>query len=162
MISNWIGKSISIELLYSSTLHPKDVSEFHKRCDGKSLTLTLYKTNLNKRFGAFNQQTFSSKNEFKGGNGSDFLFSLDKKKFFYNDKDTIYSLYNNEKVFPTFGYPSDLYITKNCFNDFSSYSSFPTSFGSKNKTESGINNKYFAGTREFKLSTIEIYQIKYN
>ena len=149
-----------MEILYSSTLHSKNVSEFHKRCDGKSVSLTLYKTDKNKKFGAFSYLTFSSNNEYKKGNGKDFLFSLNYKKMFYNDKDTHYSLYNNRLVFPSFGYPFDLNINHNCFNDYSCFSNFPTSFGTKNQSE-GISNIYFAGTKEFKIDLIEVFQIKF-
>ena len=158
LLLDWVGKFFYLELLYSSNIHGQNVSTFHKRCDNKSLTLTLYKSKNGRRFGGFTYLTFSSVNQFVKGNGEDFIFSLDTRKMFKNNKDLIYSLYNNLNFFPTFGYPSDLYIHKDCFKHNTSYSSFPTSYG-HGTNEPNADNTYFAGTKNFLLDLIEVYQV---
>lgn len=162
MIMKWMGQPFTLDLLYSSEIHGKTCPDFHTKCDGKKFFLVLYKTSTKKRFGAFNQQTISSVNEFKGGNGKDFIFTLDKKRMFLNDKNTIYSLYNHKNCFPTFGYPSDFYVTAQAFNDFSSYFSFPSSFGTKQKDEEGLSDTYFTGSKYFKLDVVEVFQLNFD
>jgi len=162
LFTEWFGKEFSMDLLYSSQLHGKDVSEFHNRCDGESNTLTLIKSDKGFRLGGFTYLKFSSENKFEKGDGNDFIFSLDKKKMFKNNKDHIYALYNNPNMFPTFGYPSDIYIHKTCFTSITaSYSSFPSSYGVGLVSE-GEKNTYFTGTYNFIVEMIEVFKINFD
>lgn len=161
LFNEWLGKEFTMDLLYSSDLHGQDVSIFHERCDGESETLTLIQTNKGRRFGGFTYLKFSSENKFENGNGEDFIFTLDKKMMFKNDKNHIYALYNNPNMFPTFGYPSDIYVHKTCFTSSSSYCSFPSSYGVE-AVLSEPRQDYFAGSHDFTVSMIEVFKINFD
>jgi hypothetical protein len=158
----WLRKEFSMDLLYSSSLHGQNVDVFHQRCDGENNTITLIETNKGRRFGGFTFLKFSSENKFENGDGNDFIFSLDKKLKFKNNKNQIYALYNNPNMFPTFGYPSDIYIHKTCFTEQTAcYCAFPSSYGVGEELSEPKEN-YFAGTYNFIVSMIEVFKINFD
>jgi len=79
----------NINKLYQATIDGGEPSDFHKKCDGIKNTLILYESKGNRRFGGFTSETWEKDNNEKFDKNC-FLFSLDKKKFFY---------INNKKYF---------------------------------------------------------------
>ncbi len=161
LFTEWFKMEFSMDLLYSSDIHGKDVYNFHQRCDGENNTLTLILTDNGRRFGGFSYLKFSSENKYEKGNGNDFIFSLDKKTVFKNNKNQIYSLYNNPEVFPSFGYPSDIFIGKSCFTcKNTSFSKFPSSYGVGAQLDMP-GDTYLAGSSNFLVKMIEVFKIKF-
>ena len=56
LLYNWLNlksKNIKFGLLYSTKIDGDKASEFHKKCDGKSPTITIIKTTKGYRFGGY-------------------------------------------------------------------------------------------------------------
>jgi len=65
-------------------------------------------------------------------------------------------------MFPTFGYPSDIYIHKTCFTfKTACYCAFPYSYGVCEELSEPKEN-YFAGTYNFIVSIIEVFKINFD
>jgi FtsZ-binding cell division protein ZapB len=97
-----------IKKLYQATVDGGQPSIFHKKCDGVSNTLVLYKSSGNRRFGGFTSLCWQS----EGKNFLDkncFLFSLDKKKIYPPKNDYNYCFY-----YYKFNGPSFVINTKYC------------------------------------------------
>ena len=71
-------KQISLKLIYSAQKNGDAKEDFWKHCNGKGNTITLVKTDEDRRFGGFRKVKFD---ETKKGDGlrdeHAFLFSLD-------------------------------------------------------------------------------------
>ena len=166
MVYDWIlkrmnseGKRVQMDLLYKLKGQENDSpSQFHSCCDGKGTTLTLIRTDRGYRCGGFTTQNWSSANS--GTNVSDpnaFLFSLDYKEQYliYDTKNGNNAIYNYYGYGPCFGSTSDLYITGNCFQNYSSYSNFPYYYGGKSCFCRGLTGGYY----NFKVDALEVYKI---
>ncbi len=163
LFKNWFNtKKLKIDLLYSSEIHGEDVNTFHKKCDGVNNTLVLFFSNYEKRFGGFSTIPWSCKRGYVEGKGDEFLFSLNYKKMFKNDKNLDKAIYNNPEYFPTFGSGCDLNIYKDCFeiNNSYTYSNFQHSYGNKdNLGENNNSETYLAGSRKFRVIRMEVFKI---
>ncbi len=99
LLKNWIDseKKINSHLLYRMTKDGDSFKIFHKLCDNIKPNLILIKSKKGKKFGGFTFENWESCNEgiWKKDNKC-FLFSLDKKKRFFqkdiNNNDNIYCL----------------------------------------------------------------------
>ncbi len=99
LLKNWIDskKKINSLLLYRMTKDGDSFKIFHKLCDNIKPNLILIKSKKGKKFGGFTFKNLESCNEeiWKKDNKC-FLFSLDKKKRFFqkdiNNNDNIYCL----------------------------------------------------------------------
>jgi len=79
-IETKINKIKKIKKLYQATIDGEEPINFHSKCDNIPYTLTIFKSEGNRRFGGFITQTWDSSSGFKNDEKA-FLFSLDKKKF---------------------------------------------------------------------------------
>ena len=99
LLKNWIDskKKINSHLLYRMTKDGDSFKIFHKLCDNIKPNLILIKSKKGKKFGGLTFENWESCNEgiWKKDNKC-FLFSLDKKKRFFqkdiNNNDNIYCL----------------------------------------------------------------------
>ena len=78
----WINpfKSLKFELIFTASINGDDHSNFHKFCDGKGPTITLFKGKNGHIFGGYLTVPFSSDG-----------------KYHYDDKAFLFSLTNNKK-----------------------------------------------------------------
>ena len=77
-----------IKKLYQATIDGGEPEIFHKKCDNIANTLVLYKTEGNRRFGAFASECWDQSSNYKIDKNC-FLFSIDKNKI-YPPKDNNY------------------------------------------------------------------------
>ena len=82
---------IGIKKLYQATIDGDESSKFHKKCDNIPNTLVLYKTEGDRRFGAFISESWKSKGE-RIVDKNCFLFSLDKKKLYPSKNNIFYQI----------------------------------------------------------------------
>ena len=150
-----LNKSISkMDLIYRTSRDGDNSKCFHNMCDGKINTLTVIKTSMGKRFGAFTQAEWSSEEGYINDNKT-FLFSIDEKEFYYIKKEqTKYAIFCNKNYGPSFGKGPDLYISSNCRNN-SSYTK-QESFDYKGKTDALV------GKTKFSANDYEVYQLSFN
>ena len=67
-------------LLYRGSRDGFRVSDFHRLCDNKKMTLTVIQTTDNKEFGGFTDIDFENKFFGKKANGNTFLFTIEMDK----------------------------------------------------------------------------------
>ena len=115
LLYNWLNlknKTIKFSLLYSTKIDGDKTSEFHRRCDGKSPTITIIKTTKGYRFGGYTTKSWINPTSW---HSEAFLSS-----FFHNKKYIIRN--SNEDAIgcyeirgPSFGYDcKDIYIWEGC------------------------------------------------
>ena len=99
LLKKWIDskKKINSHLLYRMTKDGDSFKIFHTLCDNIKPNLILVKSKKGKKFGGFTFENWESCNEGKWKKDNKcFLFSLDKKKRFFqkdfNNNDNIYCL----------------------------------------------------------------------
>ena len=122
MIYNEIIKNMKknikrIKKIYQATVNGGDPSYFHKLCDNIPNTLTIIKSENNRRFGGFTTMAWESKSnsEYKKDRNA-FIFSLDNKKI-YTSKEIHHSIQNYKKYGPCFGIGPDIGIEGNPLKD---------------------------------------------
>ena len=160
LFKEWLGDEFNIKLIYSSNTHPKETKSFHEACDGISNTLVIVKSDTNCKFGGYTKLPWSSTVGWTTGDGTDFVFSLDKKSKFNNTKRE-FAIYNHPNCFPCFGGGCDIGLLGDCFkNNQSAHSFFQNSYGCDSELD--INSHYYmAGNDEFGVECLEIYRIEY-
>ncbi len=101
---------MQVKLLYRASDHGFCVKKFHEKCDGISNTLTVVRTEFDKKIGGFTPLKWSSPDGHTADNSKEsFIFSLSN-----NDKFTLqkpeYAICNSKNYGPTFGGGCDLYV----------------------------------------------------
>ena len=115
-ITERIKKEIKfLKKLYQATKDGGEASNFHKLCDNLPNTLTLIKSQNNRRFGGFTTECWESSIKCKSDKNA-FLFSLDKQKI-YKCKNYSNSIYCNSLSGPCFGYGNTIKIGKNVLKE---------------------------------------------
>ena len=103
----------SIRKLYQATIDGGEPSNFHSKCDNIPFTVTLIKSEGNRRFGGFTPIPWESEDTgYKKGEGKSFVFSLDNKKI-YNINKGSDEIFNCKKIGPCFGRGYDIGIEGN-------------------------------------------------
>eukprot|EP00466_Bigelowiella_natans_P011718 jgi/Bigna1/42525/e_gw1.65.80.1 len=154
------------DLLYKGSRDGFSAANFHSKCDNKGPTLTLVSVGEGLKtgfiFGGFNSYLWNSSDGSYYAVPQSLLFSLRR-----NTKGTKPHLiklrrYNNNHIYchsgygPIFGSGHGLCIASDCNTNTSSYSKLTGRHNFEAPPECGL--AYFAGSRNFKVSEIEIYQ----
>ena len=74
-------KCRSLKLLYRLSKDGSDPKDFHRLCDNQGATLTLFKSQNNKKFGGYLSKSWESAGNWKKDNNA-FLFSIDLEKIY--------------------------------------------------------------------------------
>ncbi len=158
LLYNWLNlksKNLKFSLLYSTKIDSDKTSEFHKKCDGKNPTITIFKTTKGYRFGGYTTKSWINSTDWKYFKDSEsFLFS-----FFHNKKYMIKN--SNEDAIgchqirgPCFGYShKDIYIWEECTQTNSNQCYTPFSYSTTQKCE--LTN----GEPNFVVDHYEVYLI---
>lgn len=156
-------RNFTAELLYCSEIHERNPKTFHEKCDDIPNTLIIVKSDTEKRFGGFTKLTWSTKEGFVQGDGSDFIFSLDRKRIFLNNNKTDCAIYNHPNCFPCFGAGCDVGLLGDCFvNNQSAHTYLQTSYGNgEDLGEGEISHFYLADSDEYQVENLEIYKIEF-
>jgi hypothetical protein len=151
-------------LLYRGSLHGFSADDFHLKCDGKAKTLTLVKSKTTSFiFGGYTNATWDGSGQYKSDpNG--FLFSLTnndnqpcKMKIRPNRLQT--SILCNSAYGPIFGGGHDICISDNSNTTCDSHSLLGWTYKhAKYLVESNEAQSFLAGSCQFQLSEIEVYQ----
>lgn len=158
-IKNLIGSRSTFTLCFSSILDGKNSDAFHQRCDNKSPTLTLYKSEKT-RFGGFTKETWENVEGPIMKNDKDtFVFNLDSQKAFFSIKNST-SIMSGTGYFPCFG-QLDFAMT-----DKSAYSIFPIDYKSSKIEKMNYINEPIQrmeltnNDSELKIEIIEVYSVE--
>ena len=157
IIKDWVGGNFNLELLYSSQIHGKECKFFHSQCDGVGDCIVFIESENGRRFGGFTKLKWSSITGYMKGDGTDFIFSLTKRRKFKNNKNPEYAIYNCSTHFPTFGY-QDIELREGCFENKYSTSRIKTSYGVGELLEED-EKIYLAGSEFFVVNKLEVFKV---
>jgi hypothetical protein len=145
-------------LLYRGTRDGFGVRNFHSKCDGHSNTLTTIKAHgTSYIFGGFTSIYWDSTSGYKSDSNA-FLFSLtnkDNQPSKIRQIDTNQSIRCDSNYGPTFGGGHDIYVCDNANSTENSYSDLGREYQHPQPSE---GRSYLAGSYQFQLSEIEVYQ----
>ena len=99
-------KCKNMKLLYRLSRLGSEPGDFHRLCDDKGPTITLFRSNNNRKFGGYLSKNWESSGNWKTDNNV-FLFSIDlnkKYKLINNQKDTYFCSGNLGPCFSQFGF----------------------------------------------------------
>ena len=153
-IYEWTGGK-NMELLYRGTRDGMSADTFHKKCNNKGPTISLFKNEKGYIFGGYASIDWTSCGNYKSAPDS-FIFTLTNM---YNisptkfpNSNTSYSIYDNSSYGPTFGGGHDIVV----FNP--NYTDFPHSYkdvlGKGYSIFKGDNDTYY-----FNLKEIEVFKL---
>jgi hypothetical protein len=148
LLKSWLGSKFELKLLYSSYNDGDLATTFHSKCDGVGPTLTLIESNFGKKFGGYITSKWNSSGNWIKGDGTEFLFSLDKKSKYAN-KQTAHAIYGNPGYHVTFGAGHDIHLSDKCTTTSNSYSG-PNGF------EIPAN---LAGSYNFQVNIVEVFKV---
>ena len=139
--------------LYQASIDGGEVSAFHSKCDNIPNTLTIIKSEGNKRFGGFTSLTWESSysNKWKDDKNA-FLFSLDKKQIYPYKNSDKRAICCNRYQGPCFGNGHDIGIIGNIIKETKLYTyewyqndcSFDYKGDSKALSEDGTGKRFMA------------------
>ena len=172
-------KSCKLNLIYRGSRDGFTEKEFHSKCDKVSPTISFIKSDKNKIFGGYTEQTWKyiewQANYTQRWKSDDkaFLFSFSNNEKYpikYTVKDDKRSLisnaiYNHSGSLVIYGGSGDAYNNTDMWissseNGFSGYSYFPHSYScSKFPSVSETSKAYLAGAFSFKVIDIELFTI---
>jgi hypothetical protein len=161
-------------LLYRGTRDGFGSNEFHSKCDGHSNTLTIYRAGESEFiFGGFTSVSWDSSNDYKPDPNA-FLFSLANRdniplKMKINPYMHKYAIYCHSECGPSFGNGYDIRIANNSNTMNSSsnlgftykhyqYEQMRQTNEATYRTYIDMYRTFLAGSREFQLDEIEVYQ----
>ena len=98
-------KILKYELLFRASRDGFGINDFGIKCNDKTDTLTIVKTNDNKRFGGFTKLAHNNQNRLT--NSIEFTFSLDKSQIYYYKEDN-----NNNNYYYSNGYNNNVLFFK--------------------------------------------------
>jgi hypothetical protein len=145
-------------LLYRGTRDGFGAANFHSKCDGKNNTLVILKAHdTSYIFGGFTSINWNSSSGHKSDPNA-FLFSLTNKNnqpCKIRQINTNKSIYCNSAYGPAFGGGHDIRIANNANTAQGSYSNLGVSYQHPQPSQ---GHSYLAGSYQFNLSEIEVYQ----
>jgi hypothetical protein len=145
-------------LLYRGTRDGFGAANFHSKCDGHTNTLTLLKAHgTSYIFGGFTSINWDSSGQYKSDPNA-FLFSLtnkDNRPCKIRQLNANCSIYCYSYYGPTFGGGHDIRICNNANLTEGSYSQLGSSYQHPQPSQ---GHSYLAGSFNFQLSEIEVYQ----
>ena len=152
-----LNKSIqSMKLLFSTDTNNGPSSTFHSSCNGHCNTLTVVRSNNNRRFGGFTSIAWDSSGSYKTDEKA-FIFSLDDKNCYYQKENNngANAIYCNSGYGPAFGNGHDFYLADSCKSNTSSYDNTPYAYDTKGK-KFALNLSYY-----FTVLCYEVYELSF-
>ena len=145
-------------LLYRGSRDGFGSDNFHSKCDNHSNTLTKLKAHgTSYIFGGYTSINWDSTSGYKSDPNA-FLLSLtnkDNQPCKMRQINTAQSIYCGSGYGPTFGGNHDLYICDNANSIMDSFSELGRSYEHPQPSQ---GSSYLAGSDEFQLSEIEVYE----
>jgi len=163
-IESWLsedGVSGDLELLYQGSRDGWKASDFHAKCDNKGATITVIRSSDGFIFGGFADKPWTSSGGVYCESDKAFLFSLKSPssevgltKIGIKQNMCSNAMYHKSSYGPTFG-GNDFYIASDANNNSSSSSIL----GHTYELPPGQTNTFLVGSKNFKVSEIEVFQI---
>jgi hypothetical protein len=151
-------KNTGFELLYRGSRDGFGMSEFHRRCDGRSRTLVLIKTKKGNIFGGYTPLELDSTSGSKKDESlQTFLFTLKNPRGldpirFDLKSGGVNAIYCTSSYF-AFGGGHDIYVYDNCDKTKNNYTNFGYSFENSTRIDPKI---VFDGEHNFTVEELEV------
>ena len=148
-------KCQNLKLLYRLTRDGSKPEDFHRLCDNKGPTLTIFKSENNRKFGGYLSKNWESKGHWKNDNNV-FLFSIDLKKKYKieNNKDSYYCYDTAGPIFQGLGfYNYGNLLEKNKFCEYDLRNNY--------ELNEGYNTYEISGNDKSLCKDIEVYEVKF-
>jgi hypothetical protein len=150
-------------LLYRGSRDGFAASNFHRKCDGRSHTLTIIETTKGFVFGGFTPVVWDSSNSYKADNTRrTFVFTAknprgsEGRKFLLANP--TYAIYCGSGCGPTFGNGHDIVVGNACNANSGSSTKLGTAF----TNDTGVDDtQVLAGERFFMVKEIEAFLIEF-
>lgn len=163
IIKKWIDDSgaydVSFTLLYKASAHGDRAADFHAKCDNQGPTIAFIETLAGRKFGGFTSLNWDKSGNYKTGDATAFIFSIDHKMKFPITSPNNNVIYCQASYNVTFGGGHDFYICDYIGNT-GSYCNFPSSYNGENLQNNP--KTYLAGTYHFTAREVEVYSVKKN
>ena len=163
-IESWLsedGVSEDLELLYRGSRDGWKASDFHAKCDNKGATITMIHSSDGFIFGGFSDKPWTSTDKWCESDKS-CLFSFKSPsnevgtaKMRIKQNMCSQVIYHGSSYGPTFGGGHDLHIANDANNSSSAYSVL----GNTYEIPPGQTDTFLVGSKNFKVSEIEVFQI---
>jgi hypothetical protein len=149
------------ELVYRGSDDGFRSSDFHRKCNKKSNTVTIIETTEGFIFGGFTRVMWESREAYKPDESStSFLFSVKNphKRDFgrLGLKDSRYAIHCHPSSGPTFGNGHDIHVADNCNVNTNSYTRLGHGYMNNTDIE---ESEFFSGSKNFKVAEIEVFTI---
>ena len=148
-------------LLYRGSQDGWKTEDFHDKCDDKGATITVIRSSDGFIFGGFADKPWKSSGGYCKYDKA-FLFSLKSPsnevgptKISINQNMCSYAMYHDSSLGPTFGGGLDFGIAKYANKNSKSYSNL----GHTYEIPPGQINTFLVGSKNFKVSEIEVFQV---
>jgi hypothetical protein len=137
-------------------------SEFHRRCDGHTNTLTMILDTEGNIFGAFTPVKWESVSEWKGdGSQKSFLFTLKNPHKVPARRFALKAEKKHQAICCYFLRGPHFFDIAVCDQCNANTSSSTSNFGSSYTNDTGLNGKtFFTGSDDFQVKEIEVFEIK--
>ena len=136
--------------MYICSENGDKAEEFHRRCDGKSPTIVLIKTEDNFKLGGYTSAQWSSDNHYKEDSTA-FIFSLSNKKSF-KVNNSRRAIYGGISCGPNFG-DREIFINNNCFTKGGT-------IAKSNYYELYNTGELVGSKKDYKIKDYEVFLIK--
>ena len=136
-------------------------NKLFERIKDMNFLIMIIKTDENKYFGIYINNTIKNSGDYFDNNSIVFLFNKTHYydiKFFKKIDNNKKSFIINENNFFVFG-ENDIIIKNDCLNDSKNENNFPISFFNENLTNFENNNKNISNNKFFNILEIEIYKL---
>jgi hypothetical protein len=159
---------VKFKLCFRASEHDFLASEFHRLCDGKGPTITVFKDNTGKMAAAYNGVSWGLGDELSGStpNPQGFLASIDEaheesggyvlQKFVPGSRYTRTASYSRHG--PSFR--SDLHISDRCNENTDSVSFFDGTHYGGYVREGMAGREHLFDTEYFRVSEYEVFQVE--
>ena len=154
--------SVDLEFLYQVSWGGWKGSGFHDKCDDKGATVTLIRSTGGFVFGGFADKLWTSSVGFYCKSDKAFFFSLnipsneiEPTNIRINKNKRSSGMFHGFSCGPTFGGSYYLYISYDANNNMNSRSNL----GNTYELLPGQNSTFLVGSKTFKVSCIEVFQI---
>jgi len=154
MVASWVSGGLTkFTLLYRGSRDGYSHQNFIDKVGSAKPTLTLVEAATNKRFGGFTDQDWSATGHWKTSSNS-FIFSItDNDKYPIKQASQGNAILTHTDRLPMFG-NGDIFLALNGNSNSSSNCNLGVTYDNKGKP-----NDSLAGTKNFQIKELEVYQV---
>jgi hypothetical protein len=160
-LKSWLPfQEQKLNFIYKASSDGFTALDFHSRCDNKPNLICLVKSDKDRTFGGYSPLAFNSQNAYISGTGKSFLFQLDENSK-HPCKNTSQEIYGYSTYLLTFGGGHDLHICNQPNVNPGSYCNLGSGYepGQGMVYQNETAKTYLAGSYNFKVLEIEVYQV---